>query len=140
MRSLQSITTPIIRKAERRSYPRRSVRSFYNSLTCLVLFRHQENATQLLVSDDGDAVGAVWIDKGPVLVDPRFPGPFLVVTLTRTEAQKHRFTSCILDWSKYTPKEQCQLKAAVEAAYRARKRFSGQQERCASHHGRNYFA
>lgn len=141
MRSLASVSTPIIRNATaKQPYARRRVNAVQSTLTCLVLYRHQETGTQLFVSDDGDAVGAVWIEKQPVLVDPRFPGPFLVVTMTRTDAQRHGFTTCILDWSKYTPEEQCQLKDAVEAAYRARQRYSGRQERCATHHGRNAFA
>lgn len=140
MRKLSTITAPIINRTGPRAFARRQVTSFQNSLTCLVLFKHAESGTQYQVSDDGDAIGAVWIDKSPVLVDPRFPGPFLVVTLTRTMAQQHRFIGCILDWSKYTPEEQCQLKDAVGAAFRARKRLGGVQQSSMGYHGRNAFA
>ena len=56
MRPLSEISAPIIRSTVR-SYDRRPVRSAQSSFTCLVLVRHAENEGQILVSDDGDAVG-----------------------------------------------------------------------------------
>jgi hypothetical protein len=50
-------------------------------LTCLMLFKHRR-ATELLVSDDNDAVGAVWIPKALMSIASPDRGRFLVVTLS----------------------------------------------------------
>ena len=142
MRKLSVITANIIPPAPgQRSYGRRRVRNVMNSLTCLVLVRHDQNPTQLFVSDDGDAVGAIWLNRGPLLVDPKDRGPFLVVTMTRTMAQQKGLAPCILDWDRYTPDERLMLKDAVEAAKRTRQRLNGENgNRPTWSGGRNVYA
>lgn len=127
MRKLSTITAPILPSPYGRplSYGRRRVRAVFDSLTCLVLIRHQEEPTQIFVSDDGDAVGAVWLHKSPILIDPKDRGPFLVVTLTRSLAQQKGLSACVLDWERYTPAERVLLKEAVDTAKRTRDRLGG---------------
>lgn len=113
MRSLRSITTPIIETTRARPHDRRPVRAVFDSLICLCLFKHDETETQLYVSHNDDPLCAVWIRKQPVLIDPRFPGKFVVITLTRQLAQeKSLATFPILDFDRYTPDERKQLQAA----------------------------
>lgn len=138
MRPLSEISAPIIRSTVR-SYDRRPVRSAQSSFTCLVLVRHAENEGQILVSDDGDAVGAIWIPKAPLLIDPKDRGPFLVVTLTHHLATQKRLKVALLDWDRYTPSERLMLKDAVEVARRTRSRLSGFEEPL-PFPGRNAFA
>lgn len=137
MRPLSEISAPIIRSTVR-SYDRRPVRSAQSSFTCLVLVRHAENEGQILVSD-GDAVGAIWIPKAPLLIDPKDRGPFLVVTLTHHLATQKRLKVALLDWDRYTPSERLMLKDAVEVARRTRSRLSGFEEPL-PFPGRNAFA
>lgn len=127
MRPLSSITTPIIDKAAGRYHERRSVRSdVFNSLTVLALFKHDENETQLFVSHNDDPLCAVWIKKNPLLMDARFQGRFVVVTLmAQTAREKSLAHFPILDFDRYTPDERKQLQAAIDAAYRARVRNRG---------------
>lgn len=128
MRPLSEISAPIIRSTVR-SYDRRPVRSAQSSFTCLVLVKHAESEGQILVSDDGDAVGAIWIPKAPLLIDPKDRGAFLVVTLTHQLATQKRLSALsILDWDRYTPSERAMLKDAVETARRTRSRLSGYEE------------
>lgn len=143
MRKLSEVTAPILPRRLSdvpRSFDRRKVRAVINSLTCLVLVKHGESPTQLFVSDDGDAVGAVWVDRMPVLIDPKDRGPFLVVTMTRTLAQQKGFAPVIRDWDAYTPAERLMLKDAVETAKRNRMRLSGQKTQCAAWRSGNVFA
>ena len=144
MRSLRSITTPIIATARARSFARRPVRAVYDSLTVLCLFKHDENDTQLYVSHNDDPLCAVWIRKQPLLIDPKFCGRFVVITLTKALATEkglngfHR-----LDFDKYIPEERAHLEAAVEAAHRARTRHraaAGYTQSTMGSTGRNTFA
>jgi hypothetical protein len=126
MRKLSAVTANILpQPIGHRSFARRRVRAVFDSLTCLVLVKHSESATEIFVSDDGDAVGAIWIHKAPLLVDPKDRGPFIVVTMTRTMAQQKGLAPCILDWDRYTPAERVLLKDAIETARRSRERMSG---------------
>lgn len=138
MRPLSEISAPIIRSTVR-SYDRRPVRSAQSSFTCLVLVKHDESDGQIFVSDDGDAVGAVWIPKAPLLIDPKDRGPFLVVTLTHQLASQKRLKVALLDWDRYTPDERVMLKDAVEVARRTRSRLSGFED-ALPYPGRNAFA
>lgn len=138
MRPLSEISAPIIRSTVR-SYDRRPVRSAQSSFTCLVLFKHDESDGQIFVSDDGDAVGAIWIPKAPLLIDPKDRGPFLVVAITHQLASEKRLKVALLDWDRYTPAERAMLKDAVECARRTRSRLSGYEEPL-PFPGRNAFA
>lgn len=141
MRKLSEITSHIVPlPAGPASYSRRRVRAVYDSLTCLVLIKHQEEATQIFVSDDGDAIGAVWLHKAPILIDPKDRGPFLVVTLTRTLAQQKGLSACIIDWERYTPTERALLKDAIEVAKRARMRLGRQRQTFSRCNGRDHYA
>jgi hypothetical protein len=142
MRRLSLITANIVpSRPGQRPNARRRVRNVMNSLTCLCLVKHAENETQIFVSDDGDAVGAIWLNRGPLLVDPKDRGPFLVVTMTRTMAHQKGLAPCILDWDRYTPDERLMLKDAVEAAKRIRQRLNGENgNRPTWSGGRNVYA
>lgn len=122
-----------------RSFPRRRVRAMFDSLTCLVLFKHGENATQLFVSDDADPVGAIWLHRAPLLVERKDRGRFLVVTLTRTLAQQKGIALRIIDRARFTPEERSDLEDAIATAARARKRLSGRED-ALPFPGRNAFA
>lgn len=130
MRPLYEITAPLLARSFERDLRQRSAGRrrgvVSDTLTALMLVKHQESPTQLFVSTDGDAVGAVWIPKQPVLLDPKDRGPFLVVTLTRTLAQQKRLSPRIIDREPYTPSERAMLQDAIEAAARKRERLSGQ--------------
>lgn len=140
MRKLATITAGILPASPgQRSFPRRRVRAVFDSLTTLVLVKHDETETQLQVSDDGDPIGAVWIHKAPVLVDPKDRGRFLVVTLTRTMAQQKGLSLCILDRARFLPEERADLEDAVSTAARARQRMSRREEPL-PFPGRNAFA
>lgn len=140
MRKLSTITAEILPYPAPRTYARRRVRAVYDSLTCLVLVKHQETETEIFVSDDGDAIGAIWLHRAPILIDPKERGNFLVVTLTRSLAQQKGLAPCILDWDRYTPQERAMLKDAVEVAKRTRDRLSGHVQPMGWHGGRNVFA
>lgn len=143
MRPLSSITTPIVNNARPR-YSGRGLtsRQAINSLTCLALFKHDENETQIFVSHNDDPLCAVWIKKHPVLLDHRFTGRFVVITLTHEEAREKKLSyGPILDFDKYTPDERKDLQAAIDAAFRARQRARGDSRgNACTYHGRNYFA
>jgi hypothetical protein len=146
MRKLAEITAPLLAKSfdrhlrERSIGRRRGVVS--NTLTCLMLVKHQENETQLFVSTDGDAVGAVWIPKQPVLIDHKDRGRFLVVTLTITLARQHGLLRPVLqDFKRYQPSERAMLEEAIGLAKRTRDRLSGNAKvRMTWSGGRNVFA
>lgn len=143
MRKLSVITAHIVPPPSSgvRSFARRPVRAVYDSLTCLVLVRHAENESEIFVSDDGDAVGAVWIRRAPILIDPRNRGHFLVVTLPRAMAQQKGLAARILDWERYPPTERAMLQDAVDAARRTRERLGGHRAQSSmGHTGRNTFA
>ena len=143
MRPLSEISAPIIRSTVR-SYDRRQVRTVYDSLTVLCLFKHDETGGEVFVSHNDDPLCAVWIKKQPLLIDPRFSGRFVVVTLTKQMAQEKRLAVFpILDFDKYVPEERKQLQAAIDAAYRARTRHrsaAGYTTSSMGHMGRNSFA
>lgn len=142
MRRLDKITATIVPlRPGSQPFARRRVRAVFDSLTSLVVVVHQETPTEIFVSDDGDAVGAVWLHKAPILIDPKDRGPFRVITLTRTMAHQKGFAPCILDWDRYTPDERVLLKDAIETAKRSRERMSGQSSnRPTWSGGRNVYA
>ncbi|MBR1150131.1 hypothetical protein [Bradyrhizobium sp. JYMT SZCCT0428] len=140
MRNLSQTTASIVPfPAAPRSFGRRSISSVVGHLTVLMLFRHGETATDLFVSDDDDAVGAVWIPKALVTVDET-RGRFLVVTIAANLAGQRRLSTPIIDRSRFTPDELSELNDAVSAAARARKRLCGYQEAMGWSGGRNVFA
>ncbi len=125
MRKLSEITRRIVPISElAQPNARRQVRSVFNSLTCLVLVKHAENEGQIQVSDDGDAVGAVWINRSPVMIDWRDFGKFIVVQMTHQMArEKNLKVLKLFDTEKMLPEERAQFRAAAEAASRTRQRL-----------------
>lgn len=143
MRKLAEISAPLLptRNDSPRSYARRRVQAVHSSLTVLCLFKHDETESQLYVSHNDDPLCAVWIKKQPLLIDPRFPGRFVVITLPNTLAQQKQLSVFpILDFDRYLPEERKQLQAAIDAAYRARQRHRGVQQSSMGYMGRNSFA
>lgn len=124
MRSLASASFHPINRAVR-TFHRRPLASFAGQITCLMLFRHQETETDIFVSDDGDAVGAVWIPKALVTMERRDRGPFMVVTLSQRLADQHRLFTPIIDRERYAPHERELLNDAIASAQRTRRRLNG---------------
>lgn len=125
IRGSQPIDRAAIARVVRASHERRQIRSVFNSLTCLAVFKHDESETQLYVSHNDDPLEAVWIKKNPLLLDPRFTGRFLVITLTQQLAREKNLVSPILNLEKYLPEEREEIREAIDAAYRARQRHRG---------------
>lgn len=126
MRQLSAISAPLLptRTDTRRSYNRRRrSRLVLDSLTSVMVVRHDETATELYVSKDGDPLNAVWIHRSPVLVDPKNRGRFLVITMTRTMAHQKGFYAGIIDRSRFLPEERADLEDAILTARRARERM-----------------
>lgn len=144
MRSLSQVSAPILptRTDSRYSYDRRRrSRLVLDSLTCVMVVKHDESATELCVSKDGDQSSTVWIHKSPVLVDRKVRGRFLVVTMTRTMATQKGLTLGIVDREKFLPEERADLEDAIQTARRARERMSGQSSnRPTWNGGRNVYA
>lgn len=122
-----------------RSYPRRPLSSYAGHVTCLMLFRHGESATEIEVSDDGDPVGAVWLPKALISIDRTDRGRFLVATLPQKIAHQHRLYTPIIDRARFSMAERADLEDAITTAARARKRWSGRED-ALPFPGRNAFA
>lgn len=143
MRSLSQISAPLLptRTDSPRSYARRRRERVTSGLTVLALFKHDESATEIFVSHNDDPLCAVWIAKQPRMIDPRFSGRFVVITLPNALAQQKSLAVFpILDFDRYLPEERQQLQAAIDAAYRARQRHRGVQQSSMGYMGRNTFA
>lgn len=143
MRKLSKVSTPILNPivGRQRSFDRRPVRAVFDSLQCLAVVRHQETATELFISSDGDATGAVWVRKSCVLIDAKDRGNFLVITISKSLAREKHLSVSLFDWDRYTPGERAMLKDALESAQRTRMRLSGQSSnRPTWSGGRNVYA
>lgn len=126
MRRLDQITSTIAPlRSGSRSYARRPLAAYAGHLTVLMLVRHAESATEIQVSDDGDAVGAVWIPRALISIERADRGRFLVVTLPLKLARDNRLTTPIIDRSRMLPQEIAQLDDALAAAKRGRDRLTG---------------
>jgi hypothetical protein len=125
--------------AASRSFGRRPLSSLAGHVTCLMLFRHDETATQVFVSDDNDAVGAVWLPKALLSIDRTDRGRFLVVTISQRVANQHHFSTPVIDRSRFTQEERADLEDAILTAARGRKRLFGREEPL-PFPGRNAFA
>jgi hypothetical protein len=93
-----------------------------------MLVRHDETDTEVLVSDDGDAIGAVWLPKALLSIDRADRGRFLVVTLAQRAAHQHHLSVPIIDRARFTAEERTDLEDAITAAARGRKRLGGREE------------
>ncbi|HYD66136.1 hypothetical protein [Azospirillum sp.] len=126
--SARSTSSIVAFPARSRSFARRPLSSFAGHVTCLMLFRHGESATEIEVSDDGDPVGAVWLPKALISIDRTDRGRFLVVTLPQKIAHQHRLYTPIIDRARFTAAERADLEDAIITAARARKRLSGRED------------
>lgn len=139
MRTFACSSTVLPFPSRARSFPRRPLSSFAGHVTCLMLFRHGESATEIEVSDDGDAVGAVWLSKALLAIDRTDRGRFLVVTISQRVAHQHHLATPIIDRARFTHEERADLEDAIATAARTRKRLSGREEPL-PFPGRNMFA
>jgi hypothetical protein len=125
------------------SFGRRPLPKVLVSFTCIVLVKHHETAKAMLVSTDGDAVGAVWCPKAMLGLDQVDRGRFLVATVSKAFAGQKRLDvgHLKLEWTdQLTPEERIQLKSAEELARRTRQRFNGTRAPMSWNGGRNVFA
>jgi hypothetical protein len=122
------------------SFGRRPLTSFAGQLTALVLVRHQETDAMVFVSDDDDAVGAVWIPKAMLVIDQKDRGSFLVVTISQNLARQHNLQIRVRSWDRYTPDERLMLTDASQTAARARDRLSGRTKTFSRCNGRDHYA
>jgi hypothetical protein len=139
MRKSPLFATVIPFPASPRTFGRRPLASVVGHLTCLMLFKHGETASDVLVSDDGDAVGAVALPKALISIAAPDRGRFLVVTLPAKLARDKGLSTPIIDRDGFAADERAQLNDAIATAARSRKRLSGFQEPLA-YPGRNAFA
>jgi hypothetical protein len=123
-----------------RSYARRPLASFVGHVTCLMLFRHDETEADVLVSDDNDPVGAVWLPKALLSIDRADRGRFLAVTLSQRIAHLNRLSTPVIDRARFSMEERADLEDAITAAARARKRLGGNREEPLPFPGRNAWA
>lgn len=141
MRKLSHITAPILPAGvSARPSARRPLKSFAGNLTCLVLVKHGETEKALLVSDDGDAIGAVWVPKAMLSIDRAERGRFVVATISQAFAQQKRLSIRFIDPAKFLPEEITQLADAVGTAARSRNALRGYRQPMGWHGGRNVFA
>ncbi len=141
MRKLSEITAPILpADLPARSCARRPLRSYAGNLTCLVLIKHGETDKALMVSDDGDAIGAIWVPKAMLSIDKIDRGRFLVATLSQAFAQQKRLSVRFIDPAKFLAQEITQLADAVGTAARSRNALRGHRQPMGWHGGRNIYA
>ncbi len=126
--------------ASPRTFGRRPLASVVGHLTCLMLFKHAEQGAMIHVSDDNDAVGAVWLPKAMLSIASPDRGRFLVVTLSTKLARDKGLGSPIIDRDGFSPDEIAQLNDAITAAKRTRDRLSGHVQPMGWSGGRNVFA
>lgn len=138
MRSPATTSTIVPFPMPAQSFGRRPLAAVAGQLTSLVLFRHDQTDAMVSVSDDGDAVSAVWIPKGMIEIAAKDRGPFLVVTISQALARQHNLQVTIFE-REFTPEERAQLRDASESALRNRQRLSGGRSfsRC---NGRDHYA
>lgn len=135
-------TSTIVRfPAEARSFGRRPLSSFFDGLTVLVLIKHRQNeaGTALLVSDDADPVGAVWVPKAMLVIDPTDRGRILVATMSKAFAAQKGLRISLFNPAYLLPGEADVLTEAEATAAIARNRMRGHRQfsRC---NGRDHYA
>lgn len=140
MRTLSEINArlPIVSSA--RSFGRRPLDAAAPQMTALVLTRHQETSAMVFVSDDDDAVGAVWIQKSMVTIERKDRGRFLVVTLSCALARQHDLQIRPRNRDRYTSEERELLTDASQTAARTRDRLSGRVWTFSRCNGRDHYA
>lgn len=143
MRNPATTSTIATFPASPRSFGRRPVRAAFAGFTVLVLFRHHQTEKAIFVSDDGDAVGAVWLPKALLGFDRKDRGPFLVVTIDKKLASEKHLDIGTFNYDRLSEAEREQLEDAKECARLNRQRFnqlSGRREAHARCNGRDFYA
>lgn len=139
MRNPATTSTIVPFPAASRSFGRRPLPSFFAGLTCLVLVRHLQTDRALFVSDDADRIGAVWIPKAMVTIDPTPRGRILVATMSLTFAQQKGLRPSLIDPAHllFGEADFVSEAEAVAARTRNRMRGAGAFNRC---NGRDHYA
>lgn len=142
MRTLADITATITKfPTASRSFGRRPLPAFFAGLTCLVLIVHEESRSKLalFVSDDADPVGAVWVPKAWLTIDPTPRGRILVATLSKDIASQKGLRVSLIDPAHLLPGEADLLTDAEGVAARIRNAMRGARtfSRC---NGRDQYA
>lgn len=141
MRKLSEVTAKIVRyPASPRSFGRRPISSVVGHLTCILLVKHGETATDLIVSRNNDALDAVSIPKALVDLHARFTGRFLVATLSAHVARSNRLDTSMIERGAFLPEEIAELNEALATAKRTRDRLCGHVQPMGWSGGRNVFA
>lgn len=136
--SITATIVPFDRSARPRE--RRPLKSYVGHLTCLTLVKHGESEKALLVSDDNDPVGAVWVPKALLSIDKVDRGKFLVATMSQDFARQKRLSIPFIDPEKLLAEEVALLADAICTAARNRNRLRGHRKPMSWHGGRNVFA
>jgi hypothetical protein len=123
-----------------RSFGRRPIAPIFGHLTCLVLVKHHETEKALFVSDDGDPIGAVWVPKAMLVIEPGDRGRFIVATVSKTFAEQKRLYPRFIDRARFCIEEIASLEAAESLAARKRNRLRNYREPMGWSGGRNVFA
>lgn len=121
------------------SYGRRPLAPLFGHLTCLVLVKHGETEKALLVSDDGDAVGAVWVPKVVLIIEPGERGRFIIATISKAITAQKRLDCRFIDPARFLAEEITVLQEAKMLAARSRNRLRGHRD-ALPYPGRNAFA
>lgn len=122
------------------SFARRAIASNPMAhVTCLVLVKHHETEKALLVSDNGDAVGAVWVPKSMLWLDQADRGRFIVATMSKGFAEQKRLYPRFIDPARFLAEEIASLREAEGLAARTRNRLRGHRDPL-PYPGRNAFA
>lgn len=141
MRNPATTSTIVPFPAASRSFGRRPLSSIFDGVTVLVLVRHRQNETgsALLVSDDADPVGAVWVPRAMLAIDPTDWGRILVATMSKAFAAQKGLRISLFNPAYLLPGEADVLTEAEATAARARNRMRNHRQfsRCNS---RNHYA
>jgi hypothetical protein len=137
---MRTVSKPsIIPFPGRESFGRRPIAPINGDMTCLVLVRHLSSEKALRVSDNGDAVGAVWVPKALLILDPAAQGRFIVATMSKAFARQKRLDVRFIDPERYLPEERVDLALAEGLAARNRNRMRRPHDPL-PYPGRNAFA
>lgn len=122
------------------TFGRRPIAPVTGNLTCLVLVKHHETEKALFVSDDGNAVGAVWVPKALLIIEPGERGNFIVATMSKGFSDQKRLYPRFIDPSRFTKERAADLEEAGSLAARNRNRLRCYRAPMGWNGGRNVFA
>jgi hypothetical protein len=125
MRNPATTSSIIAFPAASRSFGRRPLPSFFAGLTALVLIKHKETEKALFVSDDADVVGAVWVPRAMLVVDPTDRGRIIVATMSQAFARQKGLRPTLVDPAHLRAGEAELLTSAEAVAARTRNSMRG---------------